>query len=124
MKNQILVVEDNIAVREEICDILSMEGYNVTEAKNGKIGLEEIRILRPKLVITDIVMPEMGGFELFRQIRKNPKTRDIPVIFLSAKAEKTAVEKAKCLNNDLYIIKPVSSEILINKIKLILIGNK
>ncbi len=120
MKNNILIVEDNIAVREEICDILSMEGFKVSEAKNGKEGLEIVKIMKPKLVITDIVMPEMGGFELFRQIKKNIGTQHIPVIFLTARAEETTVKKAKKLNSGCYIIKPVSPETLIYKIKSIL----
>ena len=114
MKKNILVVEDTIAIREEICDILRMEGFNVSEAENGKIGFQVAKKINPNLIITDILMPEMGGFELFDILSENTMTKKIPVIFLSAKANKETVNKGKALGCGEYIIKPVSPDDLLN----------
>ncbi|RLD51286.1 MAG: response regulator [Bacteroidetes bacterium] len=117
MKSKILIVEDTAAVREEISDILMMEGFDVFEAKNGLDGLSQIKNINPNLILTDIVMPEMNGFELYEAIQKDTGINKIPVIFLSAKADKDAVERAKKMGSGDYIIKPVSPDKLINKIK-------
>ncbi len=117
MKSKIVIVEDTSAVREEISDILMMEGFDVFEAKNGLDGLSQIKNINPNLILTDIVMPEMNGFELYEAIQKDTGINKIPVIFLSAKADKDAVERAKKMGSGDYIIKPVSPDKLINKIK-------
>ncbi|MCF6185098.1 MAG: response regulator [Bacteroidales bacterium] len=116
MKKKILVVEDTSAVREEICDILKMEGFNVSEAVNGKEGLRLAQTVKPNLILTDIVMPEMNGFELYENIAKNSKIQNIPIIFLSANADKDALERAKKMGTGEYIVKPVSPDILIKTI--------
>ncbi len=117
MKSKIVIVEDTSAVREEISDILMMEGFDVYEANNGVEGLKQIKNINPNLILTDIVMPEMNGFELYEAIQKDTGINKIPVIFLSAKADKDAVERAKKMGSGDYIIKPVSPDKLINKIK-------
>jgi len=117
MKSKILIVEDTAVVREEISDILMMEGFDVYEANNGVEGLKQIKNIKPNLILTDIVMPEMNGFELYEAIQKDTGINKIPVIFLSAKADKNAVERAKKMGSGDYIIKPVSPDKLINKIK-------
>ena len=117
MKNNILVVEDTSTVREEICDILKMEGFNVTEAENGKQGLKLAQIVKPNLILSDIVMPEMNGFELYEKIQENSEINNIPVVFLSAKADKNILKKAKEMGTGEYIIKPVSPDTLIKTIK-------
>ncbi len=114
MKKNILVIEDANAIREEICDILRMEGFTVSEAENGKIGFQIAKATNPNLIITDILMPEMDGFQLFDILAKNSSTKEIPVIFLSAKANKEAVAKGKALGSGDYIIKPVSPDDLLN----------
>lgn len=117
LKNNILVVEDTSAVREEICDILKMEGFNVTEAENGKQGLKLAQIVKPNLILSDIVMPEMNGFELYEKIQENSEINNIPVVFLSAKADNNILKKAKEMGTGEYIIKPVSPDTLIKTIK-------
>jgi len=117
MKNKIVIVEDTSAVREEISDILMMEGFDVYEANNGVEGLKQIKNIKPNLILTDIVMPEMNGFELFESIQKDTGINKIPVIFLSAKADKDAVDRAKKLGSGDYLIKPINPDILINTIK-------
>ena len=113
MKN-ILVVEDNTGIREEVCDILTMEGFNISQAKNGQQGLKMVKEIKPNLILSDIVMPEMDGFEMYQNLIKNNETKNIPIIFLSAKADKEAIERVKVIGNGEYIVKPVDPDILIN----------
>ena len=112
MKN-ILVIEDKSAVLEEICDMLRMEEFNVFEAKNSKTGLKIAKKEIPNLIISDIIMPELNGFELFEELGKDKLTRNIPIIFLSAKANKETVIKGLRMGAENYIIKPVSPDVLL-----------
>ena len=114
MKNKILVIEDTSVVREEICDILKMEGFGVFEATNGEEGVKIAKSTHLNLIISDIIMPGMDGFEVFETLSKDNITNKIPVIFLSAKANKEAVLKGKQLGCKDYIIKPVSPDVLLN----------
>ena len=112
MKN-ILVIEDKSAIREEVCDILRMEGFDVFEAENGKVGLEIAKKEIPNLIISDILMPELNGFELYEELCKDELTKNIPIIFLSAKANKEAIIKGLRMGAEDYIIKPVSPDVLL-----------
>ncbi|MBS1249930.1 MAG: Alkaline phosphatase synthesis transcriptional regulatory protein PhoP [Chloroflexi bacterium] len=80
----ILIVEDVANVLDLIEVTLTFKGYPVVTAKNGEEALEKVAQERPALIITDILMPYMDGFTLVQQLRTNPKTDDIPIIFLSA----------------------------------------
>jgi len=83
-KGPILVVEDMPQIRGLLEVTLRFEGYPVESASNGQEALQKIEELQPALVITDILMPKMDGFAMVYNLRKNPKTRSIPVVFLSA----------------------------------------
>lgn len=118
---KILIVEDTIAIREEVFDILTMEGYEVFQAENGKIGFEMALKENPDLIISDILMPEINGFEMFKQLQKEDKTQSIPLIFLSAKGEKKDIRAGMNLGAEDYLTKPIHINDLIsavdNKIK-------
>jgi light-regulated signal transduction histidine kinase (bacteriophytochrome) len=118
---KILIVEDTLAIREEIFDILMMEGYEAFEAKNGSIGFEMALKENPDLIISDILMPEMDGFEMFKKLQETHITRSIPLIFLSAKGEKQDIRTGMNLGAEDYLTKPININDLIsaveNKIK-------
>ncbi len=115
----ILIIEDTPDVREEICDILQMEGYNTYSANNGLEGLELAKQKLPDLVVTDILMPVMDGYQFFKELKKYPATENIPVIFLSAKAAPSDIRYGMNLGADDYLTKPLSPEDL-----LVSINNK
>jgi two-component system, sensor histidine kinase and response regulator len=119
MKN-ILVIEDTPAILEEICDILRMEGFVVYEAENGKTGLELALKLKPSLIISDILMPEIDGFKLLTELKNNNATKLIPVILLTAKANKEAVKIGLEMGAGEYLIKPISADDLIRTVIIIL----
>ena len=118
---KILIVEDTIAIREEVYDILLLEGYNVVQAENGKTGYQAALKEHPDLIISDILMPELSGFEMFEKLQKNKKTKKIPLIFLSAKGEKEDIRSGMNAGAEDYLVKPINIEELIkvvsNKLK-------
>jgi CheY-like chemotaxis protein len=107
----ILIIEDAKAIREEILDILRMENYEVLEASNGNEALSTIESHKPDLILSDIRMPVMDGFELLKALHK--LKNKIPIIIMSAKAEKAENDKALALGAVDYLIKPCSPEDLI-----------
>lgn len=84
IEGPILVVEDMPQIRGLLEVTLSFEGYPVVTVNDGQEALDKIKEIRPALIITDILMPNMDGFAMVYNIRKNPDTRDIPIVFLSA----------------------------------------
>lgn len=80
----VLIVDDNPANLGVLSDTLDQVGLEVWVAQSGKISLERVNYALPHLILLYIMMPEMDGFETCRQLKANPKTRDIPVIFMTA----------------------------------------
>src|SRR6266540_506740 len=80
----LLIVEDDPDILKLLDATLTFRGYRVITARNGKEGLEAIKVKRPAIVIADIMMPKLDGFGLAHRIRINPETRDIPVVFITA----------------------------------------
>jgi two-component system sensor histidine kinase/response regulator len=106
--HKVLIVEDTLAIREEIYDILVMEGYKVFQAENGLIGFEMALIEHPDLIISDILMPKLNGYEMFEKLQTNTKTAGIPLIFLSAKAEREDIRTGMNLGAEDYLTKPLN----------------
>lgn len=107
----LLVVEDVPNVRELLEVTLRFKGYPVVTARNGQEALEQVRKERPALIITDILMPTLDGFAFVQRLRTDPKTRDIPVIFLSA-TYVTPEDKAfaMSLGAARFLEKPIDTE--------------
>ncbi|NNU33382.1 response regulator [Mucilaginibacter sp. S1162] len=87
----ILLIEDNNDIRENTCELLELEGYKVIPALNGKTGLTTAFEHLPDLILCDIMMPEVNGYEVFVGLQADPATRAIPFIFLTASAENKEV---------------------------------
>ncbi|MEX2399951.1 MAG: two-component regulator propeller domain-containing protein [Rhodothermales bacterium] len=110
----ILVVDDNADVRSYLRTRLHAH-YRTEEASDGKEGLERTRRLRPDLVITDVMMPELDGFELCSAIKADPELNHIPVIILTAKADEESKIAGLELGADDYLMKPFSAEELLSR---------
>lgn len=119
MTEQILVVEDDLAMSSGIRDVLEMNGYRVQLAENGVEGLKVLEAFRPDLIISDIMMPEMDGFEFLEQVRRYPAWAAVPFIFLTAKGTRPDIRWGKQLGADDYLVKSVDLEDL-----LIVVRNK
>lgn len=114
----ILIIEDNSEVRENIAEILDLAGHDPLTAENGKVGIEEAVEKRPDLILCDVMMPELDGFGVLKIISKNPKTADIPFIFLTAKTEQSDFRKGMGLGADDYITKPFDDTELLEAIEI------
>lgn len=117
---KILVIDDTLHLLEEIRDLLQMEGYNVITAYDAFDGMHKIGTTNPDLIITDLLMPEMNGFELISKIRSIDKHQLTPIIVLSAQATKETEQKARECSADAYIRKPCSADQLISSIEKLL----
>lgn len=113
---KILVIEDEESVRMNIVELLELEGYNVLEAENGKIGLRLAQTDLPDLIISDANMPELDGYGVLSALRQNPKTVAIPFIFLTARAEKIDMRQGMRLGADDYLTKPFTLNELIHAV--------
>lgn len=120
----ILVVEDDVEIREVLQDLLTYHGYKCILASNGADALEKVGIDRPDLVISDIMMPEIDGYELLERFQKQPELTNIPFIFLSAKVEVRDLRKGLLLGVDDYVTKPFHGQELVDTIKNRLEKNK
>jgi PAS domain S-box-containing protein len=114
---KILVVEDSKSIREEICDILQFENFEVIFAENGAQGLEQAKKELPNLIISDISMPKLNGYQFLAELQKSSVTESIPFIFLSGKAELLDLRKGMNMGADDYLIKPFNTDELIKVVK-------
>ncbi|SNT27250.1 cAMP-binding domain of CRP or a regulatory subunit of cAMP-dependent protein kinases [Ekhidna lutea] len=116
-KHRILVIEDQDDVRENIVELLELSNYTVYSAQNGKEGIKSALDSPPDLILCDIMMPEMDGYEVLYLLSKNPETASLPFIFLTAKAEKSDFRKGMNMGADDYITKPFEEMELLGAIE-------
>jgi len=114
---KILIAEDDHNIRQGLDDLLSKEGYEIDAAENGKIALERFKQQKPQFVILDIMMPEMDGYAVCREIRRLDS--DVPIIFLSAKSEEIDRVIGLELGADDYISKPFGTREVVARIRAI-----
>ncbi len=115
---KILVIEDNFEVRDNLCEILELSDYEVFAAENGKKGVEMAKKHVPDLIVCDVMMPELDGFGVLKILNQNTKLNHIPLIFLTAKAEKTDFRKGMGLGAVDYITKPFDDTELLEAIEM------
>ena len=123
MAKKILIVDDEPDVLKVAVGRLKKAGYDTIQAVNGQEGLDAIRGKKPDLVLLDLAMPGINGYEVCRQAKGDEATKDIPIILFTASiATKTIDEKVKELGADDFIIKPFNHEELLEKIGRVLTG--
>ncbi len=116
MLTKILIIEDDPGIRRGLALTLKTEGYRVTEAENGRAGLEAAGTQLPDLVLCDVNMPEMDGYAVVEQLRRMPALASTPFIFLTARGEHADVRKGMALGADDYLIKPFTRAELLEAI--------
>jgi diguanylate cyclase (GGDEF)-like protein len=114
--NKILVIEDEAHVREIVVEILTAEDFTVIEANNGQVGVSLATQELPDLIICDVMMPALDGYGTIAELRKNPITQTIPVIFLTAKATKGDMRQGMNLGADDYLTKPFTRDELMDAV--------
>jgi EAL domain-containing protein (putative c-di-GMP-specific phosphodiesterase class I)/PleD family two-component response regulator len=114
---KILIIEDEVLVRESICELLALQGFEISSAGDGSSGLQSARQLHPDLIICDITMPGLNGHEVLVTLQADPETSSIPFIFLTAKSDMEDLRKGMKLGADDYLSKPVIIDELIAAVK-------
>ena len=118
----ILVVEDDKSVRDNLDYLLSNEGYSVIQAEDGLKAFDFVSEAVPDLMISDIYMPNMGGFDLFKKLKDKTETDSIPVIFLTADTRLQKMQEGISLGAADYLTKPYDLEELLDAVYTKLLG--
>jgi DNA-binding NarL/FixJ family response regulator len=105
--NKILVIEDEPQMRRNMATVLKMEGFEALVAENGRLGVEAAKRELPALILCDVMMPELDGYDVLAELRADPTTAGIPFIFLTAKGEKADLRFGMNSGADDYLTKPV-----------------
>jgi len=119
-KGKILVVDDEIYIVHILDFSLGIEGYEVMTALDGEQALAKVAQDKPDLIVLDIMMPKLDGYETCKALKSNPETKDIPVILLSAKGRNVDQKVGFEVGADDYITKPFSPRKLVERINAIL----
>jgi CheY-like chemotaxis protein len=122
--SKILYIEDHPAQRDIMAQMLELSGYEVAVASDGIDGLDQARSWKPDLILMDLRMPRMDGFEAIKELRKDPTTEEIPVIAISAWASAKHKERAMEAGANEHFTKPVDLTRLLDTINRLLAGNK
>ena len=119
MAYRLLLADDSITIQKVVELVLAEEGFDIKTAGNGEEALTALPPFNPHVVLADIEMPKMNGYQLCEKIKKNPETKGIPVILLAGAFEPLDEELAKNVGADDYIVKPFESQELISKINAV-----
>ncbi|MBW2516567.1 MAG: response regulator [Deltaproteobacteria bacterium] len=120
MSKEILIVEDEPGVVAAIRFLMEQQGYRVKVAEKGEDALHLILKNKPHLVLLDIMLPGMSGWEVCEQIRLNPDYRSVKIAFLTARSDEAEVARGLALGADAYITKPFKNDKLIARVKSLL----
>jgi CheY-like chemotaxis protein len=116
MAQNVLIIEDSKDVLENMREILELSNYKVQVAHNGKEGLEIAQQNIPDIILCDVMMPELDGYSVLRGLTNNPKTKNIPFVFVTAKSEKSDFRVGMDLGADDYLTKPFSGNDLLSMV--------
>ena len=119
---RILIVDDSPTHIKMLTKILTSQGFEIITAEDGALGVEKAISEKPDIVLMDVVMPNLNGFQATRQITKNPETSHIPVVMLSSKDQETDRVWAERQGARDYIIKPPNEAELVNTINSLING--
>jgi len=120
MPKEILIVDDEPSIVVPIQFLMEQQGYIVMVAENGESALDIIYKYKPDLILLDIMLPRIDGYEVCEIVRLDPRYRDIKIIFLTAKGREVEIAKGLALGADAYITKPFSNTELVSKVQELL----
>ncbi|MGD8833815.1 MAG: response regulator transcription factor [Desulfobacteraceae bacterium] len=122
-QKKVLIVDDELSILVPLKFLLEKSNYRVDLAQSGKEALEKISQAKPDLILLDIMLPDLDGYEIFQLIRENPDWDNIKVIYLSAKNRDVDIAKGLNLGVDSYVTKPFSNAELLEKIEALISAN-
>ena len=117
---KILIAEDERDIRELVSFSLQFGGFIVVQAANGAEAVERAQAEKPDLILMDVRMPKMTGYEACKQMKQIPEIRDIPVVFLSAKGQETEIQTGLEVGAEEYILKPFAPDELVKQVQTVL----
>jgi len=117
---KILIAEDEPDILELVTLILELGGYQVVQARDGQEAVDKTRAEHPDLVLMDVRMPRLSGYEACEILKADPATRDIPVVFLSAKGQAGEVEAGYAAGAVAYLVKPFEADDLLAQVRAVL----
>ena len=120
MASRVLIADDEANLLISLEYLLQRQGYEVSLARDGDQAMSMIRQQQPDLVVLDASMPGQSGYEVCQQVRADPALRHVRIVMLSAKARATDIAKGKALGADAFIVKPFSTDDLLNQVRLLL----
>jgi DNA-binding response OmpR family regulator len=120
MPKEILIVDDEPSIVVPIQFLMEQQGYSVLVAENGEDALDVIYKYKPDLILLDIMLPRIDGYEVCEIVRLNPEYRNVKIIFLTAKGREVEIAKGLALGANAYITKPFSNTQLIAKVQELL----
>ena len=120
MTKKVLIVDDELNIVTALEFLLQRSGYDVMAAQNGEEALQRVESFAPDLVLLDVMMPRISGYEVCRRMRERPEWKHIKIVMLSAKGREAEVSKGVSLGADLYVTKPFSNIELVGKIGALL----
>lgn len=119
-KKKILIIEDEKDIAEDIAVRLEVEGFQVVNAYDGKMGVDNAREKNPDLILLDVLLPKIDGFEVCKILKSSPKTEKIPILMLTSLSAVGDVEKAFNAGVNDYLTKPFEYDRLLKKIRKLL----
>ena len=119
---KILIVDDEPGILMSLDFLMKKNGFEVFIARNGAEALEIVNEVKPEVVILDVMMPEVDGYEVCEKIKANEETAHAKVIFLSAKGKETDIHKGLSLGAEMYMTKPFSTRVLLENVKQLLVN--
>lgn len=114
---RILVIEDNEEIRDNTIEVLELHDYEVINASDGRLGVEMMEQNDVDLILCDIIMPNMTGYDVLFAAKQNERTKDLPFVFMSASVEPKEIQEAKSRGIEFFITKPFQIEVLLSTIK-------
>lgn len=124
LKKRILIVEDEESLLKLETILLTVKGYEVTGVLNGNEAMQKLTADNFDLVLLDIMLPDIDGFEVCRRIRSNPRTENIPVVMLTAKKTTEDLERGVACGATTYLTKPFKSTLIIGEINKLINSNE
>ncbi len=118
----VLVVEDQRAQREMMAETLAKDGLQVVAAADGREALQKLREAKPDVIVLDVVMPNMNGYEFLRAVRQLPEFAQVPVVVCSVKGEQFDKHWAQRLGSNAYVVKPFEPQVLVGTVRSLLRG--
>jgi phosphate regulon transcriptional regulator PhoB len=120
MGARVLIVEDEPDIRDLLAFHLEREGYHVTRSRSGADALRQIRARPPDLILLDLMLPELGGLDVCRRLRQDPRTASVPIVMLTARGEEVDRILGLELGADDYIVKPFSPKEVVARVRAVL----